>query len=43
MLASVLPECPARDDVISVATELASNAILHTASGNRGWFTRRCT
>ncbi len=25
-LASVLPECPARDDVISVATELASNA-----------------
>jgi hypothetical protein len=37
-LASVLPECPARDDVISVATELASNALRHTASGDGGWF-----
>src|SRR5439155_4206697 len=37
-LASVLPACPARDDVISVATELASNALRHTASGNGGLF-----
>ena len=37
-LASVLPECPARGDVISVATELGSNALLHTASGGGGWF-----
>jgi len=26
-LATLLPACPARDDVILVATELASNAI----------------
>jgi anti-sigma regulatory factor (Ser/Thr protein kinase) len=37
-LATLLPECPARDDVISVATELASNAIVHTASGHDGMF-----
>jgi Histidine kinase-like ATPase domain len=37
-LASLLPECPARDDVISVATELGSNALRHTASGRRGLF-----
>jgi hypothetical protein len=37
-LASVLPACPARDDVISVATELASNALRHTSSGNGGLF-----
>jgi hypothetical protein len=37
-LASLLPECEARDDVISVATELGSNAIGHTASGRGGWF-----
>jgi Histidine kinase-like ATPase domain len=37
-LASLLPDCPARDDVSIVATELCSNAILHTASGRRGWF-----
>lgn len=37
-LASLLPDCEARDDVISVATELASNALLHTASGRGGWF-----
>ena len=36
-LVSLLPECPARDDVISVATELSSNALRHTVSG-RGWF-----
>jgi anti-sigma regulatory factor (Ser/Thr protein kinase) len=37
-LSSLLPECPARDDVASVATELGSNAIRHTASGRSGWF-----
>jgi hypothetical protein len=37
-LRSLLPECPARDDVISVASEIASNAVVHTASGRGGWF-----
>jgi Histidine kinase-like ATPase domain len=37
-LASLLPDCPARDDVTSVATELCSNAIRHTASGREGSF-----
>jgi anti-sigma regulatory factor (Ser/Thr protein kinase) len=37
-LASLLPECPARDDVISVATELATNALRHTTSGRSGLF-----
>jgi serine/threonine-protein kinase RsbW len=37
-LESLLPDCPARDDVASVATELGSNAVRHTASGNGGWF-----
>jgi anti-sigma regulatory factor (Ser/Thr protein kinase) len=37
-LASLLPDCPARDDVTSVATELGSNALVHTASGQGGWF-----
>jgi anti-sigma regulatory factor (Ser/Thr protein kinase) len=35
-LASLLPVCTARDDVIAVATELSSNAIKHTASGQGG-------
>jgi hypothetical protein len=35
-LVSLLPACPARDDVIAVATELGSNAIKHTASGLGG-------
>ncbi len=34
----LLPECPARDDVISVVTELGTNAVRHTASGRGGWF-----
>lgn len=34
----LLPACPARDDVVMVANELASNAIRHTASGRGGWF-----
>ncbi len=37
-LTLLLPDCPARDDVLSVATELGTNAICHTASGRGGWF-----
>ena len=37
-LASLLPDCPARADVASVATELGANAIRHTASGHGGSF-----
>lgn len=38
-LSLLLPDCPARDDVLSVATELGGNAIQHTASGrDGGWF-----
>lgn len=37
-LVSLLPDCPARDDVISVATELGNNALFHTASGRGGMF-----
>jgi serine/threonine-protein kinase RsbW len=42
-LASLLPPVPARDDVILVATELASNAICHTVSGQGGRFTVEVT
>lgn len=35
---SLLPPCPACDDLISVVTELACNAVAHTASGRGGWF-----
>src|ERR1039457_164547 len=42
-LASLLPDCPARDDVTSGATELGSNALVHTASGQGGWFTVEIT
>jgi hypothetical protein len=35
-IASLLPPRPPRDDVTSVADELASNAIRHTRSGNDG-------
>jgi serine/threonine-protein kinase RsbW len=37
-VASLLPDCPARADVICVTTELAANAVLHTASGRDGHF-----
>jgi serine/threonine-protein kinase RsbW len=37
-LESLLPDCTARCDVASVATELGTNAIRHTASGQGGWF-----
>jgi anti-sigma regulatory factor (Ser/Thr protein kinase) len=38
-LASLLAGCSAADDVTLVATELATNAIQHTATGQGGWFT----
>jgi histidine kinase-like protein len=37
-LAALLPDCAARDDVVSVAVELATNAVKFTASGHGGWF-----
>lgn len=37
-LESLLPPCPARNDVTLIATELASNALRHTASGRSGHF-----
>ena len=38
-LTALLPDTSARDDLISVAVELGTNAIQHTASGDGGWFT----
>lgn len=38
-LADRLPDCGTRDDIITIAAELATNAIKHTASGRQGWFT----
>jgi serine/threonine-protein kinase RsbW len=37
-VAALLPECPGRDDMIMIASELAANAVRHTASGRGGWF-----
>lgn len=37
-LMSVLPTCPALEDVLSVTNELATNAICHTRTGRGGWF-----
>jgi Histidine kinase-like ATPase domain len=37
-LESLLPGCPARDDVTWVAVELGTNAVQHTASGRGGRF-----
>ena len=42
-LAGLLPDCPARDDLVSVAVELGTNAIQHTLSGRGGWFTVEVT
>jgi serine/threonine-protein kinase RsbW len=42
-IASLLPPQPPRDDVTSVADELASNAIRHTHSGQGGQFTVEIT
>jgi len=38
-LTALLPDTSARDDLVSVAVELGTNAIQHTASGDGGWFT----
>jgi anti-sigma regulatory factor (Ser/Thr protein kinase) len=38
-LVRLLPDTPARDDVVSIAVELATNAIQHTVSGQGGAFT----
>ena len=37
-LAELLPSGPAREDVVTVAVELAANAVRHTASGDDGFF-----
>lgn len=37
-LASLLADGPAQDEILIVATELATNAIQHTASGGDGYF-----
>lgn len=37
-LAWLLPDTPARDDVVTVATELATDSLRHTASGQGGQF-----
>ena len=37
-LESLLPPCPARDDLVNVAVELGTNAVRHTASGSGGQF-----
>ena len=37
-LITLLPACTARDDLVAVTNELASNAIKHTASGQGGYF-----
>jgi len=42
-LMSILPDCPAREDLVLVATELAGNAVRHTASGRGGAFGVRVT
>jgi serine/threonine-protein kinase RsbW len=42
-LTTVLPDSPARDDLISVAVELGTNAIQHTFSGQGGCFTVQVT
>jgi anti-sigma regulatory factor (Ser/Thr protein kinase) len=38
-VAQAVDGCPVVDDVILLASELATNAILHTASGKGGTFT----
>ncbi len=37
-LAGLLPDYPSRADVLTVATELAANAVRHSASGRGGYF-----
>ena len=38
-VACLLQGCPGRDVLVSCASELAANAVLHTASGDGGYFT----
>lgn len=42
-LEDLLPPCAARDDVIAVVSELAANAVCHTASGRGGQFSVEVT
>lgn len=42
-LTGLLPECANREDVVTVAAELATNAVRHTASGRGGWFAAEVT
>jgi anti-sigma regulatory factor (Ser/Thr protein kinase) len=42
-VACLLEECPARDALVSCASELAANAVVHTASGLGGYFTVEVT
>lgn len=42
-LTGLLPECPSRDDVVTVAVELATNTLKFTASGQGGSFTVEIT
>jgi anti-sigma regulatory factor (Ser/Thr protein kinase) len=37
-VACLLEECPARDALVSCASELSANAVIHTASGHGGFF-----
>src|SRR5260370_17630006 len=37
-LRSLLPCCPVLGDVLTVATQLATNAICHPLTGQAGWF-----
>ena len=37
-LGELLPDCPARGDVVTVTIELAANAVRHSASGLGGFF-----
>jgi anti-sigma regulatory factor (Ser/Thr protein kinase) len=38
-VACLLEECPARDALVACTSELAANAVVHTASGDDGFFT----
>jgi serine/threonine-protein kinase RsbW len=42
-LRSILPECPALEDVLTVADEFAANAVCHTRTGRGGWFSVEIT
>ena len=38
-VACLLDGCPAREALVSCASELSANAVIHTASGDGGFFT----